>query len=148
MALMYFIKTYFASLAYKHHRSGPIGDHLYSIPLIKAYQVPHIINQCISLLFSGSSLFSKYLKMGFLQLSSGFYRFRLWILIGSSFSILGLSQYPKGSPYLLLLDSGQLYWLIGLSCCSVFMVFGATEILKISWWPPRPYCDTFLFFLP
>lgn len=65
MALMYFIKTYFASLAYKHHRSGPIGDHLYSIPLIKAYQVPHILNQCISLLFSGSFLFSKYLKMGF-----------------------------------------------------------------------------------
>lgn len=132
MALMYFIKTYFASLAYKHYRSGPIGDHLYSIPLIKAYQVPHILNQCISLLFSGSSLFSKFLKMGFLQLSSRFCRFRLWILNGSSFSILGLSQYPKGSLYLLLLDSGQLYWLIGLSCCYVFMVFGAIEILKIS----------------
>lgn len=132
MALMYFIKTYFASLAYKHYRSGPIGDHLYSVPLIKAYQVPHILNQCIFLLFSGSSLFSKYLKMGFLQLSSGFYRFRLWILTRSSFSILGISQYSRGSPYLLLLDSGQLYWLIGLLCCYVFIVSSATEILKIS----------------
>lgn len=76
VALIYLSKTYFASLVDKHHRSGPIVDHLYSIPLMKAYQVAHILNQCTYLLFSGSFPFSKYSKMGFLRLSSKFYRFR------------------------------------------------------------------------